>query len=151
MGRKSWILSLSFPCLSILISTTFLILAILDELEIFYVAFLLIWGVICGGIMPLIIIIKFKVDTSEYFIYKLILCLALAAGIVVSWLVVLDTWLGEGVNMFVLPMLTFIAEILFVMTRKTSLKTKLCLVLSSPVYVYTGFVIDFCRGFANAD
>lgn len=139
MSKKSLILSLLFPILSIIV-TFILGVTVGLGLGITYLAVLFMFGLLFGGIVPVVLITKCEADTSDYFIGKLIICAALAIGIVFTWFVNLD-WLID--NFLLLPLLIFVAEIIFALTRKTDLKTKLCLVLSSPVHVYMGFLCSF--------
>lgn len=147
MSRISWFKSMFFPILSIIVSAIILI-GFLSELRFSEVAFTAIFGVVCGGIVPLFLIMFFKIDISKYFVGKMILFAVLAILVVPSW--ILFVYMGGGsLGIFILPIVILIAETNFSAIKDEDFKTKLCLVLSSLVHVYSGFLIDFVRSFAN--
>lgn len=140
-------MSLFFPSLSIIISIIFLII-IVPDFGLGEAAFIAALGLVCGGLMPLFLIIFLKVDTSKFFAGKMIIFTTLVIGIILSWFV-FDVWTVQKSNVFTLSFFILTAEIIFALTRKTNPKTKLCLILSSSVYMYTGFIIDFARSLAK--
>lgn len=139
---KRLTLSLLLPILSMTL-TTILILAGIRGVVI------TVLGFVCAGVIPLILITAFKVDTSKYFKGKMFLFVVLAVGFVLSWFV-FESWTVSNFNVFVLPILIFIAEGIFALSRETNFKTKLCLILSSFVYVYAGFIIEIMISLARA-
>lgn len=143
MNKKSLILSLLFPILSIIISVILLILFHISS------SFIIILGVICSGSMPMLFVMLFKVDISEFVFGKIFFAVVLLVGVFFSWSV-FNCWLIEKNNILILPVLIFIAEVVFAITRKTNFKTKICLIMSSLTLVYLGWVIDLCRAVSNA-
>ena len=102
-------------------------------------------GLICGGVLPIVLIVRGRIDTSKFFLGKMILFAVLAAVVVISWITSLDVWrwIAEGLQFLILPTVMIAAEIIFAATRKTDRKTKLCLALSSAAWAYLGFTLDF--------
>lgn len=140
--KKAWFMSLFLPVLSIiafafpLINGLFLLSAV--------------FGLI-GGILPTVMIVRGRIDTSKYFPGKMILFAVLAAVVVFSWITSLNvwTWIAEGFHFLILPAVMITAEIIFAATRKTDVRTKLCLALSSAAWVYLGFTLDFAIAFGG--
>lgn len=139
---KRLTLSLLLPILSMTL-TTILILAGIRGVVI------TVLGFVCAGVIPVILITAFKVDTSKYFAGKMFLFVVLAVGFMLSWFV-FESWTVSNFNVFVLPILIFIAEGIFALSREANFKTKLCLILSSFVYVYAGFIIEIMISLARA-
>lgn len=134
--KKAWFMSLLVPVLSILAS----VYPIMNGL-IFPTTIL---GLIFGGIVPLVMIVQGRIDTSKFFLGKLILFAALAAAIFLAVVSAFrDWWLAEKLNFLIPPIALMIAEIIFAAVQKTDSKTKLCLVFSSAAWVYLGSSIDF--------
>ena len=127
MKIKSWVLSLMLPLLSIVLSVVLLILGA----AIFTIAF----GLLGGGLVPFIIITLKKVDISQFFAGKIIISGALVVGIILSWSVFFLRLVEGPYHVLVLPILTLIAELIFATTRKADVQQKMCLFLSSLVYV----------------
>lgn len=138
MTKRAWFLSLLFPVLSILGSAVFIVMFLTDG---YFSAFIAAFGAICGGIVPMVMIIRGKLDLSKYFPGKIILFSVLVIGVTLSWTVFI-VWLGENSNFFILPMLMIAAEIVFAALQKADLKTKICLVLSSLAWGYLGFISE---------
>ncbi len=146
MSARSWIFSLLFPVLSIIIITVIVIvLAIgsdgnMTAEDLFAFMFMLLFGSVVSGIAPIIIIAETKTDTSDYAGGKIILFIALAVIFVVLW--AFDLY---SAMIFIMPVLILTAEAVFAAVQKTDLKTKLCMFLSSPSFIYVGFMIDMIR------
>lgn len=145
MSIKSWIKSLLIPLLSISVTSVFLVCFLPTYGSLSDVICTAVLGLICGGIVPLFLIIYFKVDLSKYFVGKMILFLVLAILIVPAWIYVIYVSYS-GNEIVVLPAVIFIAETVYAVVKGDGFKTKICLVLSSLVYGYSGFLIDFIRG-----
>lgn len=143
MNKKSMALSISFPLLSIIVS------GILMSLFHMGSVFIITLGIVLGGVLPMFFIVFLKADISKFFVGKIVLLVIFIIGILFSWFVFNDR-LFDGFNMFTLPVLIFIAEMVFAITRKTNFKSKLCLIMSSPSLVYLGWVIDFARAVSHA-
>ena len=142
MKIKLWGLSLILPLISIVASIVFMFYSIA-------IFFNLILGLIVGGLVPLIMIVRKKVDISHYFVVKIILSGALVAGIILSWNYLYD-WYFEGIyRVFILPIVFLILELVFALTRKAETQQKICIFLSSLVFVYLGAVIDFLLLFSK--
>lgn len=142
MKTKLWGLSLILPLISIVASIVFVFYGIA-------IFFNLILGLIVGGLVPLIMIVREKVDISHYFVVKIILSGALVAGIILSWNYLYD-WYFEGFyRVFILPIVFLILELVFALTRKAETQQKICIFLSSLVFVYLGGVIDFLLLFSK--
>lgn len=121
-----------------------------EEFMIADAAFIIALGIVCGGAVPLFLIIVWKADISVYWIGKTILLGAFWVGFGLTWFVISDWTFHYAARLFLLPILILIAEILFAATRKTDLKTRLCLILSGPIWLYVGFAIDLLRALARA-
>ena len=142
MKVKSWVLSLMLPLISIFSS---IVLSIIGA-AIFTIAF----GILVGGLVPILIITVKKVDISQFFVGKIVLSGALTVGIILSWSVFF-VWLVDGpCHVLVLPIAALIAELIFAATRKADVKQKVCLSLSSLTYVYFGVVLDLLLLFSSA-
>ena len=146
--KKERFLSLIYPSLSIIASAICLIV-IVPGFGLNAAISIIILGLVCGGLMPFFLIIIFEIDISKFLLGKTILFTALVVCVILSWSV-FNRWLVRDFNVLVLPLLIFIAEIVFALTRNTNVTTKFCLILSSLVYMYTGFIIDFSRSLAGA-
>lgn len=150
-SKKSLILSSILPSLSVILSIALMILLITGgEFMIADAAFIIALGIVCGGAVPLFLIIVWKADISVYWIGKTILFGLFWAGFAFTWFVIPDWTFHYALRLFLLPILILIAEILFAATRKTDLKTRLCLILSGPIWLYVGFAIDLLRALARA-
>lgn len=136
MKIKSWFLSLMLPVLSIVASIVFLFFgcAIL-----FNIAF----GFLTGGLVPLLIVAKKKVDISQFFVGKIILSGVWVIVIILSWYFLYDWYFEDIYRVFILPIVALILEIVFAMTRKADSEQKICLFLSSLIHVYVGGLVDF--------
>lgn len=143
MSGKSPNLSLLFPILSIVISSVLLILFRIDSL------FIIILGFICSGFIPILFVALLKVNISRFILGKIIFAVILPVGVYLSWSV-FSYWTIEKYNILVLPVLLFIAEAVFAITRKTDFKTKMCLIMSSLTLVYLGWIIDLIRAISKA-
>ena len=131
-------MSLLFPVLSILGSAVFIVMFLTDG---YFSVFISALGLTVGGVVPMVMIIRGKLDMSKYFPGKIILFSVLAVGVTLSWTVSIG-WLGENFNIFILPMLMIAAEIVFAALQKADLRTKICLVLSSLAWGYLGFISE---------
>lgn len=89
-------------------------------------------GLVLSGLIPILMIVLFKVDTSEFFIGKIILLAILTAGFFLSF-IFSESQVIRYTGTFFLPILIFIAEAVFAGTRKANSKIKLCLFLSSQI------------------
>lgn len=136
--KKAWIISLLFPVLSMIGSAVFIVMFLTDS---YFSVFITAFGAVCGGVIPMVMIIRCKLDLSKYFLGKIILFSVLALGVTLSWTVFI-IWLGRNFNIFILPMLIIAAEIIFAVLQKADLKTKICLVLSSLTWGYLGFISE---------
>ena len=145
MSITSWIKSLLIPLLSIGVTFVLLMFFLPTYGSFSEIICTAVLGLVCGGIVPLFLIIYFKVDLSKYFIGKMILFLVLAILIVPAWIYVFYVS-AHGNEIFILPTVIFVAEIVYAVVKGDGFKTKICLVLSSLVYVYSGLLIDFVRG-----
>lgn len=136
--KRAWFMSLLIP-----------VLAIAYPIAYFLIIFpLAIFGLIIGGIVPLVMIIRGRIDTSKFFLGKMILLAATVGGIFLvdaSWTSI--SWLDEELCTIITPIVLALAEIIFAATRKTDRKTKLCLALSSVAWVYLGASVNFALAF----
>lgn len=141
--KKAWFMSLFLPVLSMIAFT----LPLMNGLYLLTAVF----GLIGGGIVPTVMIVCGKIDTSKYFPAKMILFAVLVAVVVFSWITSSNiwTWIGEGFHFLILPISIITAELIFAATRKTDAKTKLCLVLSSAAWVCLGFTLDYTLAFLS--
>lgn len=138
--KRAWFMSLLIPVLSILASAYPIVNALIFPLTIL--------GVIFGGIVPLVMIIRGRIDTSKFFLGKMILLAALVGGIIFVvnvWCHI--SWLDDELCIIITPIVLALAEIIFAATRKTDRKTKLCLALSSVAWVYLGASVNFALVF----
>lgn len=147
-SKKSVILSSILPSLSVILSIALIIM--LNMYGEWDVAFIIALGIVCGGAVPLFLILVWKADISVYWIGKTILLGLFWVGFWFTLFVIPDWTFHYAARLFLLPILILIAEILFAATRKTDLKTRLCLILSGPIWLYVGFTIDLIRALARA-
>lgn len=145
--RKSVILSSVLPSLSVILSIVLTVAC--GMYGRFATLFTIALGAVCGGAVPLFLIIVWKTDISVYWIGKAVLLGAFWVGFAFMWFAIPDWMFSYFGRPFVLPFLILIAEILFAATRRTNFKTRLCLVLSAPIWLYAGFMIDFIRALMN--
>lgn len=140
---KQRLISLIIPLLSLIASGICLFVVVPDYgfISVVHIAAL---GFVLGSLTSALLIITFKIDFSKFILGKSIIFVSFIIGVILSWFV-FENWLAEGSNIFVLSTIVLIAEIAFALSRKTNVITKICMILSSPVYFYTGFVIDFVR------
>lgn len=138
MSKKSLILSSILPSLSVILSIALMIPFKIDA------AFIIALGIVCGGAIPLFLIVVLKADISAFWVGKMILLGAFWVGFAFTWFVISD-WTFQHARPLILPIPILIAEIIFAATRKASFKTRLCLILASPIWLYIGFTIDFVR------
>ena len=143
--KKAWFLSLFFPVLSLLASSGWIILEIVYLLaygspsysyKFFYCTAL--FGLIVGGIVPTVLIARNRLDTSKYFLGKLLILLPVAAITVIFVFT-------RGVDGFM--MLGIMPELIYASVQKTNIKTKICLFLSSLAWGILGFLLDFWLAF----
>lgn len=137
MDFRERFLTRLFPTLSVIIGVIGVFFFM--RIQLFILTF--IFGVIVGGIVPLILIKEHDIDTSPFFKGKIIIVAVYAVAIIISWLFV-DEWLADGINVIILPVLSLIAEIVYATTRNTDAEHKLVLFLSSPVITYFAMLLD---------
>lgn len=75
MNKKSMALSISFPLLSIIVSGILINLFHMDSV------FIITLGIICGGVLPMFIIVFLKADVSKFFVGKIVLFIIFFIGI----------------------------------------------------------------------
>ena len=150
MTKKAWFKSLFLPVFSMLASAVLPLwdlYTVIAEGDVYYFFFIPLFGVICGGIVPTVLIVRYRLDLSKYFRGKMILFFVWAVGFVFASLDLLIWHLTNGGIFWVLLIVTVIAELIFTAVQNTSIKTKLCLVLSSLVWGYLGLIIDVVRSY----
>ena len=138
MSKKAWFMSLLFPVLSILGSMIFVIMYLVNG---GFPVFIGILGLAGGGIFPIVLIVKNRLDMSKYFPVKIILFSLSAVVGTLSWTVFIG-WFDSGYSLLILPILMIAAEIVYAAPQKTDNKTKVCLALSSLAWGYLGFCIE---------
>ena len=129
--------TLFLPVLLISINAVFLFLSM--GFDGFIPVFVSILGLGCGGIMPTVLIYRYRLDTSKYFPGKMIL-FALTAAAIAFFL------FGKYFSLIMLGAAA-VGELAFALFQKTGGKTKLCLILSSAVWGFGGFLLDFWLGY----
>ena len=128
--------TLFLPVLSILASVFLIVLFLTrDCIPLFITAL----GLTVGGIVPTVLIVRNKPDTSKYFPVKIISFAVTAAGAVF-------VFLGNAVGLVLLGA-AIIGELAFALPQKTDRRTKLCLILSSWVWGVIGFLLDTILSF----
>ena len=136
MTKKAWFMSLFLPVLSILGSMLFVIMYLTDSA---FPVFIGIFALAAGGILPVVLVIRNRLDLSAYFPVKIILFAVLAVGSVILWTFALFS------AVLILSGLMIIAEIAFAVLQKTDKITKLCLALSSLAWGSLGFCLEMIR------
>lgn len=133
--KREWILSLLFPILSA---------AVMPVLYICGFAFPFmsaLFGIGIGGVLPIVMIVRGKTNTSEFFVGKLILLTALIADF---FLTIYTDWYDYNVFVVIAPSVVVLAaEGIYAITRKTDGKTKTALFLSSFAWGFLGCLLDF--------
>ena len=141
--KKAGILSLLFPGLSMLASIGLmiwnLIVIVHDKNGTCVFGFISLLGLIIGGIVPTVLIARNKLDTSKFFLGKLIILISSAAA------VLLDIMTGV-LDGFILSGIILAAEFIYAAVQKTGVKTKICLFLSSLAWGFLGFALDLWVG-----
>ena len=143
MTKRAWFLSLLFPVLSILGSLLFVLMCLDNGVFPVVVAVL---GFIVGGIVPYVLIIRNRLDLSNYFPVKIILFSALAVVVTLS-LTVPFYGIIKLYTLPVLPTLIIVAEVVYAARQKTDRKTKICLTLSSLAWGWLGFCLEIVIAF----
>lgn len=139
--KKAWLMSLLLPVLSILASAFCFVLSLPGSGRPFIFTALL--GLICGGIVPTVMIVHDKVDTSKFFLGKLIILFAAVAVWALFNYTELEYWVWDLLGVYGYQIIILSAELIFAAVQKTDIKTKLCLALSSLAWGFLGFAIDF--------
>lgn len=146
MSKTAWVKSLLIPVLTAVASIVLVKtgVGVSGNHE-----FTPIFGLFLSGLLPVILVAALKIDLSKYFSAKMIL-LALTAVVYVFeftpfviFLVLLIDPLGI-IGYFILPIVLLIAEVIYALKKGENLKTKACLLLSSPVLVILGLLLDCC-------
>ena len=143
MTKRAWFLSLLFPVLSILGSLLFVLMCLDNGVFPVVVAVL---GLTVGGIVPYVLIIRNRLDLSNYFPVKIILFSALAVVVTLS-LTVPFYGIIKLYTLPVLPTLIIAAEVVYAVRQKTDRKTKICLTLSSLAWGWLGFCLEIVIAF----
>lgn len=140
-SKGQWIKSLLFPVLSLWASAFCFVLSLSGSGRPFFFTALL--GLICGGIVPTVMIVTGKANTSKFFLGKIIILFAaVAVGVLFNY-TELEYWVWDVLGVYGFQIMILSAEIIFAAVQKTDIKTKLCLALSSLAWGYLGFAIDF--------
>lgn len=141
MTGKALFMSFFLPVLSILASAFCFVLSLPGSGRPFVFTALL--GLICGGIVPTVMIVQGKVDTSKFFLGKMIILFsAVAVGVLFNY-TELEYWVWDILGVYGYQMMILFAELIFAAVQKTDIKTKFCLALSSLAWGFLGFAIDF--------
>lgn len=144
MTERAWFMSLLLPVLSILASAFFVVLSLLSGRLFVFTAVL---GLICGGIVPTVMIVRGKLDMSKFFLGKMILIAAAVAIWFVFNYTELEYWIFDILGGFTYQIVILLAEIIFAAVQNTNIKTKICLALSSLAWGFLGFSLDFVLAF----
>lgn len=140
MTERARFMSLFLPVLSILASAFFVVLSLLSGCPFVFTTVL---GLICGGIVPTVMIVRGKLDTSKFFIGKMILIAAAVAIWFAFNYTKLEYWIFDILGGFTYQIVIILTEIIFAAVQKTNIKTKICLALSSLTWGFLGFSLDF--------
>lgn len=139
--KKAWIMSLALPVLSIHASACFVILGLLGSS--YFCVFTALFGLVGGGIVPTVMIVRGGLDTSKFFLGKMILIFASIATWFIFNYTKLEYWVFDILGGFAYQIFILTAELIFAAVQKTDLKTKICLALSSLAWGFLGFSLDF--------
>ena len=145
MAKRAWFLSLLLPVLSIIGSMIFVVIYLVNG---GFPVFIGILGLVGSGIVPIVLIIRNRLDMSKYFPVKIILFSVLGVAVMLSWADLISSWFDNGYNLFIPAGVVLVAEIVFAALQKTDRKTKICLALSSVAWSYLGFVLEMIVGLA---
>ena len=141
MKKTAWFTSLLLPVLSIIGSLAFLLIGIANHGFFVCIAIL---GLVGGGIVPYVLIVRNRLDLSMYFPAKMVLFSVLAVGDILTRFVFIGFgWLRNLYAILIFPTLMVAAEVIYAAKQKTDRKTKICLVLSSLAWGYLGLCLDF--------
>lgn len=138
MTKRAWFMSLLFPVLSVIGSIIFVVMYLVNG---GFPVFIGILGLAGGGIFPIVLIIRNRLDLSKYFPVKIILFSVSAVAGALSWTVFIG-WFHSSFSILILPILMTAAELVYAVPQKTDNKTKICLALSSLAWGYLGFCIE---------
>lgn len=143
--KRAWFMSLLLPVLSILASVFFVVFVMIPSGFPLFV-FTAVLGLICGGIVPTVMIVRGKLDTSKFFLGKMILILAEVGVWFLFNYTELEYWIFDILGGFTYQIVILLAEIIFAAVQKTNIKTKICLAFSSLGWGFLGFSLDFVLG-----
>ena len=138
MTKRAWFMSLLFPVLSMIGSMVFVIMWLVNG---GFPVFIAVLGLAGGGIFPIVLIVKNRLDLSKYFPVKIMLFSVSAVVGTLSWTVFIGRF-HSGFSILILPILMTAAEIVYAAPQKTDNITKVCLALSSLTWGYLGFCIE---------
>lgn len=140
-SKGQWIKSLLFPVLSMLTSVFLFVMSLPGSGRPFIFTMLL--GLICGGIVPTVMIVLGKLDTSKFFLGKMIILVsAVAVGALFNY-TELEYWVWDILGVYGFQILFLSAELIFAAVQRTDIRIKLCIALSSLAWGFLGFAIDF--------
>ena len=134
--EKGTFRTLLLPVLSMLASVVLIVLFLIRNCIPLFITLL---GLIGGGIVPTVLILRYRLDTSKYFIDQMIL---LALTIAAFPFTLVGNYVG-----LVLLGLAVVGGVLLALFIKTGRKTKLCIILSSGVWCVIGFLLDTILSF----
>lgn len=154
---KNKLKSMLFPIINIIIPAILICVQTFDSNEklidlLLLFIFTLLFGFVLGGIFPILLIVIYNIDVSEYFKIRLISLFLSAVLCVLSWF---DT---TSTLIIITPIILVLITALY-LTRKylyeeiNSFHGKLKLVvitMSNPILLYLGFLIDFIISFSSS-
>ena len=154
---KSKLRSLLFPVVNIAIPLIFICVQTLGSNKkladlLFLFSFTLLFGVVAGGIVPILFIVMYHIDVSEYFKPRLIALLISAGICFLSWL---DT---SGPFVIIAPVVSACLTVFYIARKhlheelhSSHGKRKLfVMAISNPILLYLGFVLDFVISFLSS-
>ena len=135
-------MSLLFPVLSVIGSMIFIVMYLVNG---GFPVFIGILGLVGSGIIPIVLIIRNRLDMSKYFPVKIILFSVFGVAGTLFWTVFIGRF-HSSFSILIPPILMIAVEIVFALPQKTDNKTKICLALSSLAWGYLGFVLEMIVG-----
>lgn len=143
---KKLILSLIFPIINIVVSLAFIVGFLNERTPVIWNFWLCL---LAGGVLPIILTLKLKIDTSKYIVYRLIFLIVPDALSFLSAIVAMFTFEEWLVILILgLPVLALIASFVFFIKKFKDNRERLILFLSNSTMYYIISLIYFAATFS---
>lgn len=147
MENKKYIYSLLFPIISIVscIMYTVILLDFFKKYGIQYACCTWFFAGIVGGVIPIVLILKKRLDIHAFVKKKLLLSALYVTACVVTWLFLFVRALS--VLILITPFIIILLEIRFSIINCKNTIDRIVVILSSPIIPYCGIMLDISHAF----